>query len=55
MQKVAKRRLEIARNPNASDPSRNERVLAKYRKQFSFLEVGARYRERLEAIWAGIG
>ena len=44
---VALRRLEIAINPKALDPSRNPTILAKYRKQFSFAEAGTRYRERL--------
>ena len=51
MQQVAERRLEIACNPNASDPSRDAMVLGGYRKQFSFEEVGYQYRKKLESIW----
>jgi hypothetical protein len=50
--KVASRRLAIARDPYAPDPSRDPVVLAGYRQQFSFAAVGARYRARLDMLWA---
>ena len=49
---VAARRLAIAKDPSAVDPSRDRAILASYRQQFSFATVGARYRARLEALWA---
>jgi len=55
MQEVAERRLEIACNPNAFDPCRSAKVLADCRKRFSFVEIGARYRERLQLLWNAEG
>ncbi len=49
---VAARRLAMARDPFAADPSRDPAVLAKYRERFLFASVGARYRARLEELWA---
>jgi glycosyltransferase involved in cell wall biosynthesis len=49
---VAARRLAIAEDPFAADPSRDPAVLAGYRERFSFASVGARYRARLEELWA---
>ena len=51
MQEVAKKRLDILSTQNASYPCIDPMVLADYRRRFSFLEVGARYRKRLESIW----
>ena len=51
-QQVASRRHAIAEKPDASDPSRDLSVLAVYRKRFSFMQVGHRYRERLQTLWA---
>ena len=48
---VAIRRHAIATNSEAADPSRDEAVLAEYRKKFSFGVVGQRYRARLEEVW----
>ena len=47
---VASRRLAIAAYRDASDPSCDEMVLAVYRKQFSFKEIGLRYKQRLNEI-----
>ena len=49
---VAERRLAMARDSFAADPSRDPAVLAGYRERFSFASVGARYRARLEELWA---
>ncbi len=49
---VAARRLAIARDPFAADPSRDPAVLAGYRERFSFASVGACYRARLDELWA---
>jgi hypothetical protein len=51
---VAERRLsrDICGYPVADDPSRDPAVLAGYRERFSFASVGARYRARLEELWA---
>ena len=51
-QKVAERRIAILNNPNSLDPSRDTLILNKYRKQFTFAEVGLCYQKRLEALWA---
>ena len=51
---VAARRLAIAADPLAADPSRDPAVLAGYRERFSFASVGARYRARLDALWADL-
>ena len=48
---VAARRLMIASDLNAPDPSRDGSVLVDYRKKFSFVQIGNRYRERLQALW----
>jgi hypothetical protein len=37
---------------HADDPSRDPAVLAGYRERFSFASVGARYRARLDELWA---
>jgi glycosyltransferase involved in cell wall biosynthesis len=52
--KVAARRLarDICRYPEADDPSRDPAVLAAVRQRLSFSSVGARYRARLEELWA---
>ena len=47
---VAARRLAMAGDLFAADPSRDPAVLAGYRERFSFASVGARYRARLEAL-----
>ena len=55
---VAARRLALAADPRAADPSRDPAVLASYRERFSFATVGGRYRARLEELWAdreGVG
>ena len=54
MQQVAARRLALANDHEASatDPSRDPAVLAAYRERFSFAAAGARYRARLEELWA---
>jgi len=54
MQQVAARRLALAADPEAAvaDASRDPAVLAAYRQRFSFAAVGARYRVRLEELWA---
>jgi glycosyltransferase involved in cell wall biosynthesis len=51
---VAERRLsrDICGYPVADDPSRDPAVLAGYRERFSFASVGARYRARLDELWA---
>ena len=49
MQQVAERRLRIACNPDASDPSHDAAVLANYRRRFAFPEIGAVNRERSKA------
>jgi hypothetical protein len=49
---VAARRLAIAADPHAADPSRDAAVLASYRERFSFATVGGLYRARLEELWA---
>jgi len=49
---VAARRLALAADPHAADPSRDPAVLASYRERFSFATVGGRYRARLEELWA---
>ena len=51
---VAARRLsrDIRGYPVADDPSRDPAVLAGYRERFSFASVGARYRARLDELWA---
>jgi hypothetical protein len=49
---VAARRLAMAADPHASEPSRDPTVLASYRERFSFAWLGARYRARLEELWA---
>lgn len=49
---MAERRLAIAGDPGAADPSRDPAVLASYRERFSFASVGARYRARLAELWA---
>ena len=51
-QHVAERRLALSLEANAFDPSRDKSVLNEYRKRFAFIEAGARYRERLEFLWA---
>ncbi len=55
---VAARRLALAADPRAADPSRDPAVLASYRERFSFAVVGGRYRVQLEQLWAdreGVG
>jgi glycosyltransferase involved in cell wall biosynthesis len=55
---VAARRLALAADPHAADPSRDPAVLASYRERFSFAVVGGRYRVQLEQLWAdreGVG
>jgi len=54
MQQVAARRLAMAADPEAAavDPSRDSEVLAVYREPFSLAAAGARYRARLEELWA---
>lgn len=54
MQQVAARRLDTAADPEvaAVDPSRDSEVLAVYRERFSLAAAGARYRARLEELWA---
>jgi len=47
MQQVAARRLAAA-----ADPSRDPSVLEAYRQRFSWAAAGARYRARLEEMWA---
>ena len=49
---VAARRRTMAENPEVEDPTRDATLLAAYRERFSFAAVGARYRERLETLWA---
>ncbi len=44
--------LAIAGDPSAADPSRDLAVLAGYRERFSLASVGARYRARLDELWA---
>ncbi|NDC15982.1 MAG: hypothetical protein EBZ76_12675, partial [Synechococcaceae bacterium WB9_2_170] len=43
---------DIRGYPVADDPSRDTAVLAGYRERFSFASVGARYRARLDELWA---
>ncbi|NDG75721.1 MAG: hypothetical protein EBX49_10405, partial [Synechococcaceae bacterium WB8_1B_136] len=50
--KVAARRLALTAESDFADPSRDPGVLASYRERFSFASVGARYRARLEELWA---
>ena len=54
MQQVAARRLALANDQEAAaaDPSRDPSVLAAYRQRFSSAAAGARYRARLEELWA---
>jgi hypothetical protein len=54
MQQVAARRLALANDHEAAaaDPSRDPSVLAAYRQRFSWAAAGARYRARLEELWA---
>jgi hypothetical protein len=54
MRAVAARRLAIAADPQAaaSDPSRDPEVLSTYRQRFAAAAAGARYRARLETLWA---
>ena len=54
MQQVAARRMGMTADPEAAaaDPSRDPEVLAAYRQRFSFAAAGARYRARLEELWA---
>ncbi|MFZ0407068.1 MAG: glycosyltransferase [Cyanobium sp.] len=54
MRQVAARRLALANDHEAAaaDPSRDPSVLAAYRQPFSWAAAGARYRARLEALWA---
>jgi glycosyltransferase involved in cell wall biosynthesis len=54
MQQVAARRLALANDHEAAatDPSRDPSVLTAYRQRFSWAAAGARYRARLEELWA---
>ena len=54
MQQVTARRLAMVADPEAaiSDLSRDPEVLAVYRERFSLAVAGARYRARLEQLWA---
>jgi glycosyltransferase involved in cell wall biosynthesis len=54
MQRVAARRLALSNDHEAAvaDPSRDPEVLAAYRQRFSWAAAGARYRARLEELWA---
>ena len=54
MQQVAARRLALGNDHEvaAADPSRDPSVLAAYRQRFSWAAAGARYRARLEELWA---
>ena len=49
---VAERRMAIAGEPFAADPSRDPAVPAGCRERFSFASVGARYRAGLDELWA---
>lgn len=49
-QQVATKREEIAANPIAKYSINDSAVLCEYRKQFPFVEVGSRYRSRLQAL-----
>ena len=49
---VAERRQTLIYDPNIADPSRDPLTLAEYRNQFCFADVGNRYRNRLNALWA---
>ena len=51
-QEVAKRLLSKSSHYDAAVPRQDNAVIANYRKQFSFTEVGNRYRERLRELWA---
>ncbi|MDA7685386.1 glycosyltransferase [bacterium] len=50
-QQVAASRLAAASNSEISDPRRDCKVLANYRKKFSFVQVGNKYRARLQVLW----
>ena len=50
-QQVAARKLTVASNSESADPSRDDEVLAKYRKKFSFVQIGNKYRARLQELW----
>ena len=50
-QQVAARRLAVASNLETADPSRDCEVLENYRRKFSFVQIGNKYRERLQALW----
>ena len=54
MQPVAARRLAPVNDHEAAaaNPSRDPSVLAAYRQRFSWAAAGARYRARLEELWA---
>ena len=52
---VAARRQFLACKPNNAVASRYASALVEYRNRFSFMEVGSRYRTRLEALWLQIG
>lgn len=55
MQQVAARRLALASAPAlaaAQDPSRDPAVLAVYGERLSCAAAGARYRQRLQELWA---
>ena len=54
MQQVAARRLALANDHEAAAayPSRDPAMLAAYRQRFSWAAAGARYRARLEELWA---
>ena len=49
-QEVAKRLLSKSSHHDAAGPRQDNAVIANYRKQFSFTEVGNRYRERLREL-----
>ena len=44
--------LAIAGDPSAAGPSRDLAVPAGYRERLSLASVGARYRARLDELWA---
>ena len=54
MRQVATRRLVMPADPQVAlpDPSVDSAVLAAYRQRLSFAAAGARYRARLEVLWA---
>jgi glycosyltransferase involved in cell wall biosynthesis len=54
MRQVAERRSLAAADPLAArqDPSRDPKVLSIYRERFSWATAGARYRARLDTLWA---